>query len=76
MRVVRLKKEVKISPKSVGIYHQLGVKTELLVPCIEIGFNIAGKVGGKLLITEEGLNSLKAGEKIQVQTAIQIKKKL
>jgi hypothetical protein len=76
MRIVKLNKEIKVSPKSVGIFHQDGVSIEMKEPVIEVDFFVGDKKAGKLLVIESVLEDLEQRTPVKTQTSKEVRKHL
>ena len=74
--IVKLGKEVKISPKSVGILHTSGFNFSSSRPVVEIPFYVDGQSGGTVLIELDTLERIRTGGKVTVESAVKLAREL
>lgn len=67
--------EIKISPKSKVNVNEPGYKTEFFVPTVEVLIGIGRDNTATLIMSESAWEALKAGEKIDITTLKDFKKK-
>ena len=68
--------EIKISPKAKVSLYGPGVKHEHFIPVAEILIGIGNDHTAHLLLSQEALEALKAGEKIDITTLKEFKKQI
>jgi len=71
----RLGKEIKVSPKANAMFHPKGYKTEFYVDTVSVVIGIGNNHTADLVMSKAAWDDLQKGEKINIETTEDFKKK-
>jgi hypothetical protein len=71
----RLGKEIKVSPKANASFHPPGYRTEFFVDTVSVVIGIGNNHVADLVMSEAAWNDLQKGEKVNIVTTEDFKKK-